>query len=318
MIQQISVVMPMYNSARFLREAIDSVLKQTYQAFELIIVDDGSTDSSLQIARDYAQKDGRVRVVAAEHGGISRTLNRGISCANGEWIAIMEADDVSLPTRLQKQTEAASQNPRVVGWGSSCYHINHEGKVLGLKRASPRTEEEFHRLRRTGTVFVINHPTAFLRKETVLRAGGYDSRFDEAQDLELFDRMARFGSLLALAEPLLLYRIHTVSRARVFRQTFITRYVKARARAHLAGEPEPSLELFTAEYRNQPLAVRVHRYMDDLSILYYRQSGLCIGNREYVKGLYTFAVCALLNPAYLGHLWNQHFSLSARRWLQAR
>ena len=190
---------------------------------------------------------------------------------------------------------------------------------MGLGRTGPSTEEEFHRLRRTGTVFVINHPTAFLRKETVLRAGGYDSRFDEAQDVELFDRMARFGSLLVLAEPLLLYRIHTVSRARLFRQRFVVRYVRARARAHLAGEPDPSLELFTAEYRNQPLAVRVRRHMDDLSGLYYRQSGLRIANREYLKGVSTFAVCTLLNPTYaLGRLWNQHFCPSARRWLQVR
>src|SRR5246127_2844835 len=99
----ISVVMAVYNSAAVVAEAVDSVLNQTFRDFEFIIIDDGSTDSSGDILRQYAQRDARIRLYAQENCGLIASLNRGCKLAQGRYIARMDADDISLPARFEKQ-----------------------------------------------------------------------------------------------------------------------------------------------------------------------------------------------------------------------
>ena len=130
----VSVVMPAYNSDRFIAEAIESILNQTYRHFEFLIVNDGSTDETSSIASNYAERDPRVRVIESNHGGPSRALNTGIEHAEYEWLAIMHADDVSLPNRLERQLKAACLNPKVVAWGAYAYHVNSAGKILSLSK----------------------------------------------------------------------------------------------------------------------------------------------------------------------------------------
>lgn len=315
----ISVVMPAYNSSRFIREAIVSVLSQTDPDFELIVIDDGSTDDTLNIACSFAKRDSRVRVIEAEHGGISKALNLGIQNAKYDWIAIMHADDVALPHRLEKQVNATRSNPAVVVWGAYAYHINSKGKILSVSRTGPTTEEEFYKLRNSGQSVLVIHPTSFLKKEIALKVGGYDSRFDCCEDLEFFDRMAAFGPILALPEPLLLYRIHSASIAmeKFFQQKLFTRYVKARHCMRLLGNQELSLEDFSEEYNIQSGARRLRRLMDDCSKFYYRKAGLFFCEKKYIKaGLYLL-VSTSLNPFYvLPRLWRQKLSFQARQLLR--
>src|SRR5688572_27460772 len=110
----ISVVMPVFNGQRFLAQAMNSLLAQTFHDFEIIVVDDGSTDASPAILRDYAERDSRVRVIHGDHAGISAALNRGIEASTHEWIARIDADDVASPDRFAKQIAAARANPDVV------------------------------------------------------------------------------------------------------------------------------------------------------------------------------------------------------------
>lgn len=316
----VSVVMSAYNSVRFIREAIESILNQTYQDFELIIVDDGSTDETLPIAASYAERDSRVRVIRANHGGQSRARNTGIQHAQSDWVAIMDADDVSLPTRLEKQLKAAGENPKVVAWGAYAYHIDSAGRILSVSRTGPSTEEEFHDLRRRARGFTIIHSTALLRKAIVQKAGGYDARFDCAEDLELLDRMAEYGPILAIPRPLALFRIHASSNTmqRFFEQQFFTRYVQARLRARLSGEREPGLEEFREHCRRQPVARRLRRFLNDSNRFYYRRFGLAMADGQYVTASLLLAASVLLNPAYtLPRIWNQRLSPTARRWLEA-
>src|SRR3954447_7753370 len=103
----VSVLMPCYNAERFLPEAIQSILDQTFRDFEFVIVDDGSTDNTRNVLRMFAEGDDRIRVIDNDHGGISGALNRGIQECRGEWIARMDGDDIALPDRLEKQIAAA-------------------------------------------------------------------------------------------------------------------------------------------------------------------------------------------------------------------
>jgi glycosyltransferase involved in cell wall biosynthesis len=313
--------MPAYNSAAFIAEAIESILNQTLRDLELLIVDDGSTDATLAIARSYAERDPRVKVIESNHGGPSQALNKGIELAKTNWVAVMHADDVSLPGRLEKQLAAAQTNPKVVAWGAYAYHISSLGKVLSVSRTGPTTESEFHELRQGGNVLTIIHPAALLNKEIVQTAGGYDPRFDCAEDLELFDRMADYGPILAIPEPLLLYRVHGASNtmSRFFKEKFFTRFVRARLRAKLDGVCQPTLEEFAKQYRQESLARRLRRFLDDSSKFYYRRSGLAFGNRQYLRAPFFFAASVLLNPRYaLPRIYRQKFSPVANLWLRSR
>jgi glycosyltransferase involved in cell wall biosynthesis len=313
----ISVVMPAYNAERFLPEAVESILRQSFRNFDFLIVDDGSTDSTPAILRRYAALDSRVRVIQNDHGGISSALNRGIAEADPRrpWVARMDADDVAMPDRFEKQLRAAAARPNVVVWGTYARHVNGDGKVLGLSPTGPTTEAEFYELRRTGGDVHVIHPTSMLRRDVLLAVGKYDGRFNDCEDFELFDRMAELGPVLALPEPLLLYRVHasSVSMKRFFNMRRFASYVRARHRARLEGMAL-GYEQFLADYNRRPPLSKLWRGMDLSSGFYYRKAGLAYGERRLVKAGACFALAAALNPVYaLPRVWNQFLGGKARR-----
>ena len=127
----VSVVMPVYNCEKYVAEAIDSILEQTFSDFELIIVDDGSQDRSLEIIREYERRDDRVRSLRQERNmGVSCARNRGIYDAAGDFVALMDSDDISLPTRLEKQLRFLQENPEIGALGVRSKIVNHDMKAL--------------------------------------------------------------------------------------------------------------------------------------------------------------------------------------------
>jgi len=296
----ISVVMPAYNAARFIGKAVASIQTQTMGDFELIVVDDGSTDDTRHIVEELAREDSRIRVINGEHQGISDALNRGIDQARFPWIAIMHADDVALPKRLEAQFNASQAHPNVVVWGTHLYHVDAQERVLGISKTGPASEAHFHELRRNAQAVVVAHPSAFLKKEIWEKAGKYDPRFDGTEDMELFDRMAEFGAVVAIPEPLMLYRIHasSVTMNRFMKMRQFSRYVRERQRARLHKRPIPTFEEFTAQRRQAPPIERLRRYLDDISQLHYRKAGLAHAEKKRLKCLLHFGASTLFNPAY--------------------
>lgn len=311
----ISVVLPVYNGARFLAQAMDSLLGQTFREFEVVAVDDGSTDDTPAILDRYAKFDPRVRVVRGDHAGISAALNRGIAAARFDWIARMDADDVAHPERFERQLAAAARHPEVVVWGCFAHHVDAAGRVLGISQTGPTSEAEFRRLRARGEDVYVIHPTALLRKDALLAAGGYDGRFNYCEDLELFDRMAGHGPIVALPQPLLLYRIHatSISMERFFTMRRLSDFVRARAKARLAGR---ALDYAQFE-RDAPGRSRVARAAASLhafSGFYYRKAGLAASEGAKVKAAAFLATSALLNPAYaIPRVWDQVLSAKVKR-----
>jgi len=307
----VSVVIPAYNASRFIRKAVVSIQNQTLNNFELIVINDGSTDNTREIVTELAATDPRIRVIDGAHKGISAALNLGIEQAVHPWIAIMHADDVALPTRLERQFQAAQENPRVVVWGCYLYHVDSEERILALSKTGPTSEADFRRARSEARGVMVAHPSAFLKKEIWEKAGRYDGRFDGTEDMELFDRMAEFGPVVAIPEPLMLYRIHStsVTMNRFMKMRQFGRYVRARQRARLAGGPLPTFEEFSLQQRQAPFHSRLRRYLDDLSQLHYRNAGLAHAERRRVSCLLHFGLSTLLNPAYaLKRVCNQLFS----------
>ncbi len=296
----VSVVIPAYNASRFIRKAVVSIQNQTLKEFELIVVNDGSTDDTGAIVEELAAQDSRIRMIDGAHNGISAALNLGIEQAVHPWIAIMHADDVALPARLERQFKASLENPGVVVWGCHLYHVDAQERVLGLSKTGPASEAEFCDLRRHARAVMVAHPSAFIKKEIWEKAGRYDSRFDGTEDMELFDRMAEFGPVIAIPEPLMLYRIHStsVTMNRFMKMRQFSRFVRSRQRARLEKLPLPTFEEFLASQRRAAFLKRLRQYLDDLSQLHYRKAGLAYAEKKKLSCLLHFGLSTLLNPAY--------------------
>lgn len=315
----ISVIMPAYNAAAFIEAAITGIQKQTYQDFELIVVDDGSTDETRSIIEKIASQDPRIKIVQGTHAGVSAALNLGISKAASDWIAVAHADDISLPERLETQVEMSKLHPEVVVWSAYVYHIDSKDRILSISKAGPTTIEEFIQKRKAMEYILVYHTAAFLKKEVVLKAGLYDSRFDGSEELELFDRMAEYGPILAIPKPLALYRIHStsISMHRFMEMRRFTRYMRVRQKARLENNPLPTYEEFLESYQQAPFFTKWRRYLDDLSQLNYRKAGLAYAERDRVSLVWHFGLSAILNPAYaLKRVNNQLFSKQAKELVE--
>jgi glycosyltransferase involved in cell wall biosynthesis len=203
----ISVLLSCYNSARWLDESINSVLSQTFEDFEFIIVDDGSTDSSPEIIKRYAKQDARIVVIEKCNTGLADSLNVGIQKARGGWTARLDADDICEPGRLGKQLASARSNPDLVFIGSGLLVINESGNALKTFRY-PASHKLLVRNLHTARKFPP-HSSAFYRTDVVRSIGGYRTRIRRSQDWDLWLRLSEVGQLAAMAEPLVKIRKHS-------------------------------------------------------------------------------------------------------------
>ena len=198
----ITVAMPVYNCENYLEEAVNSILTQTYSNFELIIIDDGSTDHSLKLLHVLASQDSRIRLVSRENRGISNTVNEIIEMAQGSFFALMHADDIALPFRLEKQLHWMRNNGAdICGSWVKCFGTAGEWV---LKHAQDDEALKLELL--FGCAFA--NPTSMMRTE-VVQSMRYDSAWDSAEDYEFWVRAACAGwRMTNIPEVLLLYRLH--------------------------------------------------------------------------------------------------------------
>jgi glycosyltransferase involved in cell wall biosynthesis len=198
-----TVLMPVFNAERFLREAMDSILQQTFSDFEFLIIDDGSTDASVEIVKSYT--DPRIRFVKNEKNlGISPTLNKGIELATAELIARMDADDISYPDRLQKQYNYMVSHPECGMLSTWARVISPEKKFIRLERY----RSNFYYYNLTFECWIY-HPTIVFTKTAVKAAGMYSMPYSE--DYDLFWQIARRFKIANLEEPLVDYRLSPTS-----------------------------------------------------------------------------------------------------------
>ena len=215
----VSVVLPVYNAARYLPQAIDSILKQSFTKFELIAVDDGSTDDSPRILRGFAERDPRVRVISRANTGIVGALNDGIGASHAELIARMDSDDISLPERLEKQVSYMNEHRDCVLLGAQVQVIDPHGMPL-FRSANPLDHESIDAALMLGKGGVLRHPSAIIRRDAFTRVGGYRPQYQWAEDVDLFLRLAEVGRIANLPDILLHYRQHcgSVNRTRYQQQ----------------------------------------------------------------------------------------------------
>src|SRR6056297_814950 len=177
---RISVILPVYNAEPYLADAIESVLGQTYTNFELLIHDDGSTDGSIDILRDFAQQDSRIIMSSGVNQGVFATRNELQNKARGEFLAVMDADDICLPDRFEKQIPYLDAHPNCIALGARELTIDHKGRRI-VALTLPLKHEEIDALNLRGLTS-IRHPTVMMRREIVLQAGGYNEDYMAAGD----------------------------------------------------------------------------------------------------------------------------------------
>jgi glycosyltransferase involved in cell wall biosynthesis len=199
--------MSAYNCERYLREAVESILGQTFTDFEFIIIDDGSTDKTAKILR--AIDDERVRILENENNmGVADSRNRGLSLARGEYVAIMDADDISLPDRLEKEVEFLDNHPATGIVGSAYISIDESGNETMVVTFPTDNATLQDRLLQH---CCFHHGSVLIRKECLEAIGGYRLDFKVAEDYDLFLRLAEGFEVANLAEPLYKYRVVTSS-----------------------------------------------------------------------------------------------------------
>jgi len=253
----VSVIMPVYNGEPYLREAIDSILAQTYTNFELLVVDDNSTDLTVNIVQSYA--DPRIRLLTAAHEGIAQALNKGLAAARGNYVARMDSDDVSAPHRLEKQVAYLMLHQGVVMVGSWARLIDQESNNIGTCRTLLTRGRQLRVALWADNQFV--HGSVMMRRDAVRAVADYRYDFTTSEDYDMWLRLAEIGELANLAEPLYHLRVHQSSKtanegayrvkdlARLAQHCAIDRYVFGCDRL---GYRSP-VTVSTAEHRTRSL-----------------------------------------------------------------
>jgi GT2 family glycosyltransferase len=236
----LTVLLAVYNGQKYLRESLDSVLAQTFGDFEFLIIDDGSTDQTLSILKQYQARDTRIRLVSRPNRGLTNTLNEGLSLARGEFLARMDADDLCLPQRFEKQLAYLRAHPECVLVGSRVEVMDPEGMPIRLM-CDEVTHEQIDAAHMNRQWPVV-HPAVMMRLSAAQRLG-YRDIYNTLEDLDLFLRLAEIGKLANLPDVLLRYRQHfaSVTHSREAEQMKVREaiYREARTRRGLPPEPEP-------------------------------------------------------------------------------
>ncbi|MCB5297637.1 glycosyltransferase [Yersinia intermedia] len=202
----VSVILPVYNSEKFLTEALLSIIEQLYSNIEIIIINDGSTDNSLEIIKYFQKRDHRIKIISRENRGLVSSLNEGISNAEGDFIARMDADDISAPDRIYKQLNYILANPSIDILGSNIEYINDSSEKIGESKY-PLSNLQ---IRKTLPFWCcLAHPTILAKKSVFVAHEQYKSKY-RSEDYELWLRLRRnkkiqFGNM---RESLLKYRLH--------------------------------------------------------------------------------------------------------------
>ncbi len=230
--------MSVYNGERFLREAIESILAQTLSDLELVVIDDGSTDSTPQLLAGYAATDSRIAVHRQPNQGLAVAINNGVRLARAPLIARLDADDVALPDRLRLQCDFLAGHEVVALVGGAVTFVDDRGRSFAEWRY-PQTDAEIRKAFQYTTPFV--HSAVVLRKRAFELVGGYRPLFRSVLDLDLWFRIAEQYELANLPDCVVRYRIHggQMTVQELERGALENVAARTAARARMDGRPDP-------------------------------------------------------------------------------
>lgn len=286
---QVSVLIPAYNAERYLAETLRSALVQSHTDLDVIVIDDGSTDRSAQIAG--ATGDPRVRVLSFPNGGVAYALNRGLAQARGQIIALLGADDLWYPRKIEMQLPILSDS-RVALIGSRMRYVSETGRMFGT--CGEPTDGRQHEIR-TCQFMPFPLSSALFRTAEARAIGGFDEKLKQAEDLDFLSRIAAVGEIQMVSNVLGAYRVRSSSLTATGHdeQQLYGQYLQVRASARENGQPEPSFEEFRNNYRPTVWERRAAA-----SARWFRSAGVAAMNGQpFTAGRYLIGA-AVSNPVY--------------------
>lgn len=300
----VSIIMSAYNAEKYILEAIKSILTQTYPHFELIIINDGSKDNTLEIIKKHQLQDQRIIIDDHENMGVARSVNHVVeNLAKFEIIARVDADDVMLPHRLERQIKFLEDNPEVTMTSGYCHLINEHGKIIGIQKLPGFESVEACKkslLQYREPVICAQTSLMFYKKD-FLAVGGYRHIWP-SEDVDLFTRMVENGSILVSPPEILMkYRVHSqsVMANRSMREKNQSSWVvncMARRRQGLE-------ELTFGEYLNvvskDSFLKKINRKRQYYGYQYYRNAGIAQGSKQYFRFIKYLIPAVLLRPTYV-------------------
>jgi len=287
---KVSIILPVYNAQRYLKKAVDSLLNQTFKDFELLAINDGSTDRSLRILTQYASRDSRVRVLNQENQGLVSALNRGITESLAPYIARMDADDIAHPERLEKQINYLESHPECVALGSWVTFIDDAG--LPFFNYQTRTEHKAilkEILQGNGGAMI--HPSLMIRKQALVDLGGYEPNCKHFEDFDLYLKLINHGTFHNIPEYLLQYRRHFKS----------INFTKDAQETH--AQKTELLNKFRTTLELPPVSVQHNEFSKDTSELYKHWAQWALSD-DYRKSAIKYTLLALLYAPLRKHSWS--------------
>ena len=286
---KVTVLMSVYNSQKYLKPAIESVLSQSFKDFEFLIIDDGSRDKSKAIIEQYAKKDPRIRLVSRPNKGLVVSLNEGLSKAEGEYIARMDSDDISDKSRLEKEVSCLDANPSIGMVGSNYTIIDKKGKKLVTTNVFTHHSDLKMCLI---TCNQFGHGSIMLRKSVLDEVGDYDASVGHVEDYDLWIRISRVSKVFNIEQPLYIWRkteesiTHSNHEAQI-RQTFALR---DKAFEHYLGHRR--------EYKPFSVHVSGSDYRRRKSTMYRDLGYLYRAKDRPLGALWMIALAIIFQPNY--------------------
>ena len=299
----VSIIITVYNCENYIDDAIQSILNQTYTNWELIIVDDGSTDNTLKIISESKHADRRISVIENKSNlGISKSNNIGLSIAKGKFYAKLDADDLMLEHRLEKQVEFLNEHKDVSMISCQGFFINSKGKKIGTQVMPGFTELKHTKERLDKDILIACAHTGFMTYLNKIKdVGGYNEEISCTVDIDLFTRMAEKGNnLIIMQQRLIMYRVHKQSimtikgKSGLIKKT--TDYLIKNSYLRRSGKPEIKFDEYIEDLNSINFFIRVKTWMRIKSMYHRRMSLIHYGDQSYLKFFNSFILSFLCSP----------------------
>jgi glycosyltransferase involved in cell wall biosynthesis len=299
---RVVALVPSYNAGPFLRDSVDSLIAQTRKLDQIVVIDDGSTDRSIESLTDLEQA-GEIQIHRnADNFGKAKSLNRAFMEIDADYFIIQDADDIALPTRVERQIAFMEANPKL---GCSCgfiEYISAKGRSIGHGSLDLLSVDRLAEYLAGDEPFGLFCPAAIIRSEAVTKAElHFRGRFWPADDIDLWNRIAEAGWLvLAQPEVVVKYRIHGSSAvsSNFLRTRMQFEWVRACLRARRGGISEPDYTQFLQQWNSAPWLRRMNRARKIAAKGFYRSGGFAVAEGAYFKAARQLFSAILLDPSY--------------------
>lgn len=285
----ISVVIPCYNSESYISDTLISTLNQTIDKIEIVLVDDGSSDSTVKLAKKFLRSSDVI--IESGHLGVAAARNVGVLHSTGDLISFLDSDDLAYVDKIERGANFLNHHPDYAGCGHFMNYMSKNSRICGVSGMDKYTLE----MVRFGHLMPFPFSSFMCRRVDVLSIGGFNEHLPGAEDLDLISRLANRGNIYTIPEILGAYRVHgnSISDKQVFNQELglkVVRYLRE------IGEDNPSKEIVIAA-KNE-LQLGFYERSQALSRSYFRRSGSRYINRRYLSALYFLMKSFIFSPSY--------------------